>query len=670
MNNTPLSHAVQTVRPVHRGVIQRLHVLFTAKQANLLLGCAASSLCLALYLMTIAPGVLGGDAGELQFMPYILGLPHPTGYPLQVLLGKLWVTLVPIGSVAYRMNVLSAFAGALAVGFIYGAIRFATASPLAAFSAALLLGLSDIFWGQALIADKYALNAFLLATVLFTLARWSKTRERRDLNWSALCYGISLTHHRSMLIFLPLLVGYWIWRDASLLRQPRSAGRLALFMFLPLLLYLYLPIGASRGLPVGTSPDLPSGIRQPRLPAEWVDYMLDRGFVSLIRPDVGLRENLSLYANTLLAQFTWYGLILGLVGVLRQLQTRDPLALFLIPAFLLQSALSASYQVSRNWVFFLPSFVLFDLWIGAGIAWAVATAATLIQRRKALGYTVTGALSVSFIALVAFLLWKNFPVYRELHRDSSTLDIWRQDLKRGYLAQRFAVNSLMAIEPGSIIAADWEQATPLWYYQLVEGWRPDVTVIHPIERWSEALATGRPTHITRPLPTLDKRYPVTMIGPLFKVMETPESHPPANIIPAEINWEDQIELVGYRFYQTDLSLGRVLPVSLYFKVLQPLTANYSLSVRLFDENGAQLWAEDRLNLALGTAPTTRLLPGEVVGDYFEIPFPDGQPAGRYRVAVIVYHLVGEGQWQNLLIKGSTTEFGYLPFIDVGAGSTH
>src|SRR5919108_3423765 len=63
---------------------------------------------LALYGLTCAPGVQGGDSGEFQFVGFILGIPHPPGYPLYALVGRLWTLLLPVGEVAYRMNLLSA----------------------------------------------------------------------------------------------------------------------------------------------------------------------------------------------------------------------------------------------------------------------------------------------------------------------------------------------------------------------------------------------------------------------------------------------------------------------------------------------------------------------------------------------------------------------------------
>src|SRR5258706_7508626 len=62
------------------------------------------------YLRTLLPGPSFGDWAEMQFIPAQLGIPHPTGYPLYVLLGWLF-SLVPIGSWAYPAHLLSAGAG-------------------------------------------------------------------------------------------------------------------------------------------------------------------------------------------------------------------------------------------------------------------------------------------------------------------------------------------------------------------------------------------------------------------------------------------------------------------------------------------------------------------------------------------------------------------------------
>lgn len=66
-NDAPLDHAPDGART---GV-------FSARVAAVLVSAAL----FVVYTRTLCPGVLGGDAGELQFVPAILSLPHPTGTP-------------------------------------------------------------------------------------------------------------------------------------------------------------------------------------------------------------------------------------------------------------------------------------------------------------------------------------------------------------------------------------------------------------------------------------------------------------------------------------------------------------------------------------------------------------------------------------------------------------
>jgi len=634
----------------------QLRSFVTQRRIEILLGLIVSGICLSLYLRTLAPSALGGDAGELQFVPYILSLTHPTGYPLHTLVGKLWVTIVPIGSVAYRMNLFSALVGTMAVGLIYSAILLSTGSKLSAFFSALLLGVSEVFWDQAITADKYILNAFFVAVVVLTLVKWSKTPSKQNLNLCALCYGISLTHHRSMVVFFPFLVGYWFWRDPRVLGQWRSLLRVAALILFPLILYLWLPIGASRELP----PDMwhPTSLQG------WIDYVLDRGYLKDVRPDIDIWQKMTFYGKTLVAQFTLYGTMLGLIGIIRQIRTRNYLWVFLVPTFVALAVLSAGYQEPRQWIFFLPSFVLFTLWIGEGLAWLSSVAGVFAIQSKLLVRGIASIILVSAVVLVAIPFLRNYPTFREMHLDGGSLDILRQDLKRGYLAQRFVKNGLPFVEPNSIIVADWEQATPLWYFQHVEMLRPDVTVMYPIHRLPEALATGRTTYLARGVSGIGESHQLTAVGTLGKVMEEPNLQLPPDIHPTEINWEHKIELLGYRFYQTDFAAGYVWPFSLYFRALKPLNENHSVSLRLFTEDGRQVWVEDRPHTVLGMYPTTRWIPGEIVADYYEVPFPHNMPAGRYNLGILLYASMSDGSLQNLTLVDSDDEVAHLFSIEV------
>src|SRR5262245_21240484 len=78
---------------------------------------------LALYMATLLPGIGSGDTAEFQRVAPTLGVAHPTGYPLYTMLGWLWSRLPLGGTPAWRMNLFSAGAAALAVGALFLAAR-------------------------------------------------------------------------------------------------------------------------------------------------------------------------------------------------------------------------------------------------------------------------------------------------------------------------------------------------------------------------------------------------------------------------------------------------------------------------------------------------------------------------------------------------------------------
>jgi hypothetical protein len=77
------------------------------------------------YLWTMAPTVTFGDSGDFISSAYTLGLPHPTGYPTYILLAHL-ISYLPIGNIAFRINLLSSFFASLAVMMAYFITRKVT----------------------------------------------------------------------------------------------------------------------------------------------------------------------------------------------------------------------------------------------------------------------------------------------------------------------------------------------------------------------------------------------------------------------------------------------------------------------------------------------------------------------------------------------------------------
>src|SRR4030095_16331863 len=97
-----------------------------------------------LYLRTLAPSLLYGDSAEFQTIAYTLGIGHPTGYPIYVLLAKLF-TFLPVGEIAYRVNLFSAFCAALTVGVVFFILRKLGAMHTGAVYGSLALALIPLF---------------------------------------------------------------------------------------------------------------------------------------------------------------------------------------------------------------------------------------------------------------------------------------------------------------------------------------------------------------------------------------------------------------------------------------------------------------------------------------------------------------------------------------------
>ena len=76
-------------------------------------------LVLAVFVATLAPTVTFWDAGEFIAAARTLGIPHPPGTPLFVLIAHVWALLVPVGEYAYRTNLLSACCSSAAAALLF-----------------------------------------------------------------------------------------------------------------------------------------------------------------------------------------------------------------------------------------------------------------------------------------------------------------------------------------------------------------------------------------------------------------------------------------------------------------------------------------------------------------------------------------------------------------------
>ena len=139
-------------------------------------GAALGALCLTVYGFTLCPTVAGGDSGELTTAAYTLTVAHPPGYPLWTLLGKLF-TLIPYGSIAWRVNLLSAVCDAGAALLLFLAVARWTRNTWSAFLAAGLFAFSPLVWRYALVAEVFALNNLFVSALLYlAVLYWEQRR--------------------------------------------------------------------------------------------------------------------------------------------------------------------------------------------------------------------------------------------------------------------------------------------------------------------------------------------------------------------------------------------------------------------------------------------------------------------------------------------------------------
>jgi len=168
-------------------------------------GLAAFLVTLAVYWRTAAPGLgHGHDTGELTTVALTLGVAHPPGYPLYVQLAHWWASLFAWGEPAWRLNLFSGLCLALACGLLAAAVARSTGSQLAGWVAGTLFGFSQSVWRQAVAAEVFALHLLLLAVLVWLAVRWETSNQRsRWANAAALVLGLGLAHHHTIALALP-----------------------------------------------------------------------------------------------------------------------------------------------------------------------------------------------------------------------------------------------------------------------------------------------------------------------------------------------------------------------------------------------------------------------------------------------------------------------------------
>ncbi len=619
---------------------------------------------LALYVRTMAPGLLDGDEGEFQINIFRLGVSH-TGYPTFFLLGKLFTLLVPVGTIATRANLFSAFWGALAVVAVFVFMQFLTRNRWAALFTALLFTASRVEWSQAIIPRPYTLNSLFVVLVPLFFFLWRVGKV--NLTVPVFVFGLSLTNHRTMMWFAPaialfvLLADYqavfgsfqlqgnvWVtlrrWFAQSELLQPRQVLALAAAFIAPLLLYGYVFWRGESDVGVEFHwKDFNDEIMGGYVRASWrfgpFDWLISRVT--------------DLYLPMQIEQFTAIGFVAGLIGMLalaldrvprgwdRKLPPREVL-LFIVLANVFSTAFCVIFWVIDIDKFFLQSFIslLFFTGIGVAVVWDWFA-------NRAVRWVTQGVMALAFVGAIGFLVQSNY-AGNDFSARTDTILTWQDNLAQ-------------PLEPHALIVGNWESLTPLEYAMYVDGKRTD------LERWKvliknyqlgqvlygsrqadieREVRAGRPVYLTfypgdtETLGALVNEFRLVSVGGLWRIINLPPQAtvPPSNPL---VRFADSagrtLELVGVSQYpQSGLRAGDFGLATLFWRVPQSVSAHYTISFRVLNAQNQVVYQRDA-EPANNLRPTQGWAPNEIVQDDIGFFIPPNSVPGIYQLAVVVYN---------------------------------
>lgn len=478
------------------------------------LACAALVFVVALatYAATLAPAVAFVDSGELIVAARTLGVAHPPGFPLYVVLAHL-ATLIPFGSIAVRVNFASAFfaASASAAVTLLAAEALLTAKliqtgigrqptarrrrartrgeaatrsqapPLpdivalvACVAAGLLLVFSRTLWAYATIAEVYTLNTMLIAGIFLLMFHWRRlvissasqprplspeTKHDRWLNAAAALFGLGLgVHHVSVGLMLPALACLVLATEGIRFFLSRRLARAAVSAFAGLGIYIYLPLAASR------SPLMNWGDPQTLQRFWWhITGKQYQVFFTFSSERMGhqLYEFFKLMGREFGPLLIPAGLLFAVLGAVAFFKRDSAAFWFLALVIACNVGYSISYEIAEDKdAYYLPTFV----------AMAVAAAFACDWLRGPLpGF---GRLSPSARTLVASALVLLAPAA------ALPGNLSFNNRSRYFVADDYVENILKVIKPGGmLLTGDWQVYSPMLYANEVEGRRADVVAI-------------------------------------------------------------------------------------------------------------------------------------------------------------------------------------------------
>jgi hypothetical protein len=485
------------------------------------LALSVTALVLAVYLATLSPGLTfqhnGTDGGDLVTAAWTLGVPHPTGYPFYTLLAWLF-SRVPVGTVAYRVNLLSAVCAAATVGLHFDCARRllppGRRSTAISAAASLSLGFSSLLWSQAVISEVYALLTLLGALLLWLIVRWLQGGSDMLLWAAGLALGLGLGNHLTLAFALPAaFILLWPMRGRWL--RARVLLPTTLLLITGLAAYAYLPLAAVR------QPAVNWGNPQSWKGFQWVvtgkQYQAFAFGLDLEQ----ILPRLGAWSYLLGDQFGWWGLAIAIAGAGWWYRHRRRFALCALAWVLPLGLYAFFYDTGDSHVYLLPAFMLMALFWAAGVHYLLLLLESLWPNRQRL-YTAALATLIVLAPLASLCLhWQSsslrsdWSVHAYIHElleplPSESLVIVRGDRPTFALWYGVYVEDIYARRQRADVAlVNAPMLAFIWYRDHIRHLYPHLTVREPVaEQYvtTDDLArdlitsniTGRPVYATDP----------------------------------------------------------------------------------------------------------------------------------------------------------------------------
>jgi len=513
--------------------------LFPVSRLDILFASIIGVLSLALYIRTLAPSVLYGDVSEFQTLSYTLGMTHASGYPTQIMFGKLF-TFLPFGDIAYRVNLMSAFFAALAVANVYLIVRLMGGWPAAGLAASSALTTSVFFWRRTIIAESYAPAAGMLTIVWLSVFLWRRAEKTGWLFVAGLTGGLSLGIHSTVIMTGVSVLVYLLL--TTRVREAWIKGILGAVLGLGFTIgfFLYLDHNDPPSSVYNTT--YRTNLSEFGLRPEEFDSSSERLLEIFPAQSFwtfyfsGTLEEMNrriLEYGDSFPGWQSLGIMLGAL-ILLAIPKRDQWlwreGLYAIIAFALIWVFAISVEFSVYQEFYVPAAIIVHIWLGIGISTLLDAVEWSLKWWSAIDREIS-ALIVSILGLffIVLTLWNARTDLRLAVMKGTTTFIQEEKIypRNPNRATKEAQRILSQVEDNAILFANWDRLysyvytahilegrTGIALHQVLGPPTPDSTM----KAYIDDNIVTRPIYFTLEVPGLNYYYKIEKIEPqLFRI---------------------------------------------------------------------------------------------------------------------------------------------------------